>query len=68
LGNVTLFDKIICPICESEVIQLSKNRIYKCCDRTFLAEPRADKFVIKEVKVRFCRTCKKASIIVKKVY
>ena len=68
MGDITLFDKVICPIGESEVIQLSKNRIYECCGRKFMAEPRADRFVIKEVSVRFCRTCKRASVIVKKIY
>ena len=66
--SITTFPKIVCPICNAEVISLSKNRIFEHCGKKFLAEPRANGFVIKEVLIKFCKSCKRARINIKKIY
>jgi hypothetical protein len=66
--GITVFPKVICPECKVEVLQLSTNKIFECCNKKFMAIQRPDGFVIKEVAIHHCRTCRRASVIVKKVY
>lgn len=66
--NVTIFPKLICPECQNPVLQLSQNKIFECCGKKFLVMSRPDGYIIKEVAISYCKSCKKINIIVKKVY
>ena len=65
----TIFRSIICPLCNNKVITLSANRIFNCCDHTFLVVPEGTGFIIKEITIIRKKCCdRKIHIIIKKVF